>query len=308
MVGKMKVSLLKQLILIINCIKMSNKTPYVVTILSIFLNILLGILKFIAGYLSKSVALTADAWHTLSDSISSFAVLLGLKIASQPADKTHPYGHGRAELIASIIVGVLLAVIGCSFLFESIIELKNHVTVEYTNFAIWITALSVIIKEIMAIYSIKVGKKYKYNSLRSDGWHHRSDAISSAIILVGILLGHKFWWIDSVLGIMVSFMIFYTTYSILKDDISPLIGEGIDDKLKDDIIKCGWDISSDLDLQAHNFKIHRYGHHSELSFHIRLPGDYTLSKAHEIANRYEKRIETSLNCSISVTIHVDDNG
>ncbi len=287
---------------------MSNRVPYITTILSIILNIFLGILKFIAGHISNSVAITADAWHTLSDSISSLAVLLGLKIASQPADKTHPYGHGRAELISSVVVGVLLAVIGFSFLVESITKLRTRETVEYGTFAIWVTAISVIVKEVMAIYTISVGKKFNYHSMRADGWHHRSDAISSAVILVGILFANSFWWIDSILGILVSIMIFYTTYSILKEDISPLLGEGIDEKLKRDIIKCGEIVSGDLDLKAHNFKIHRYGHHLELTFHIRLPGHYTLTQAHEIANRYEQIIENSLNCSISVTIHVDDNG
>lgn len=252
---------------------------------------------------SNSVALIADAWHTLSDSISSFAVLIGLKYASQPADKTHPYGHGRAELIAALVVGVLLAVVGFNFLVESIIKFREKAAFNYGPIAIWVTVASVVIKEVMARYTLFVGKKFNFNSLKADGWHHRSDSISSVILLGGIFFGKNIWWIDSALGLMVSFLIFYTTWSIMKDSISILLGEGLDIKKQEEIIRMGANVEPFMDLDAHHFKVHYYGNHTELSFHIRLPGELSLEKAHDIASRYELLVEETLN--VTATIHVD---
>jgi cation diffusion facilitator family transporter len=282
---------------------LKSKTPILITWLSIFLNALLFVLKFWAGMVSNSVALIADAWHTLSDSISSFAVLIGLKYALQPADKTHPYGHGRAELIASLVVGVLLAVVGFNFLVESIVKFQERATFTYGPIAIWVTVASIIIKEVMARYSLLVGNKFNYNSLKADGWHHRSDAISSVVILGGIFLGKDIWWIDSVLGLMVSILIFYTTWGIMKDSISILLGEGLDLDKQQKIIKMGSQVEPLLDLDPHLFKVHYYGNHTELTFHIRLPGDLSLEKAHDIASRYELLVEDNFN--LTVTIHVD---
>jgi cation diffusion facilitator family transporter len=278
------------------------KTGIIVSWLSIFLNIALFGIKFWVGILFNSVALIADAWHTLTDSISSLAVLIGIKISSKPADDEHPFGHGRAELMATIFVGILLALVGANFTYESILKLKMHESVEYGNLAIIVTIISIVVKEIMAQYSIYFGKKTKSNSLVADGWHHRSDVISSIVILVGIFVGKYFWWMDGVLGLIVSMLIFYTTYSILKESLSIFLGEKIDDELKQSIGHIGIQIFS-KELNAHHFLIHHYGHHSELTFHIYLPGVMSLTEAHAIATKYENAIKEVHN--IGVTIHID---
>ncbi len=278
------------------------KTGLIVSWVSIFLNIALFIIKFWAGILFNSVALIADAWHTLTDSISSFAVLIGLKISTKPADDQHPYGHGRAELMATIIVGILLAVVGANFTYESILKLKMHETVIYGNFAIIVTVISILVKEIMARYTIFYGKKIKAKSLIADGWHHRSDALSSIIILGGIFLGKYFWWIDGVLGLIVSFLIFYTTYKIFSESLSVFLGEKIDNELKESIQQIGYTCFQ-KDLDPHHFLIHQYGHHAELTFHISLPGSMSLNQAHEIATQYENEIKEIH--QLGVTIHID---
>ncbi|MCW3785164.1 cation diffusion facilitator family transporter [Plebeiibacterium sediminum] len=269
---------------------------------SIILNIALFIIKFWAGILFHSVALIADAWHTLTDSISSVAVLIGIKISSKPADETHPFGHGRAELMSTIFVGILLALVGANFTYESVLKLRMHESVEYGNFAIIVTIISIVVKEVMAQYSIFYGKKINAKSLIADGWHHRSDAFSSIIILGGIFVGKYFWWVDGVLGLLVSLLIFYTTYKILKESLSIFLGEKIDDDLKESIQKIGiHNFNSDLD--PHHFLIHQYGNHSELTFHISLPGNMSLTEAHQIATKYENAIMEIH--SIGVTIHID---
>ncbi|MBS2098859.1 cation diffusion facilitator family transporter [Carboxylicivirga linearis] len=281
---------------------MENKSGIIATYSSIFLNVALFAIKFWAGVVSGSVAIIADAWHTLSDSISSVAVLVGLKISAKPADDEHPYGHGRAEIIASLVVGILLAVIGFNFLMESIVKLRSHEEVVFGKLALIVTIISAVVKEIMAQYSIIIGKKTKSRSMIADGWHHRSDAISSAIILVGILLGDYFWWIDGVLGICVSLLLFHTTYTILKDNISHLLGESIDDDLKSDIMELAQNVSQ-FDVQPHNFLIHHYGNHTELTFHIRLSGTISLDEAHDIGTQYEELIKEQH--GIEATVHID---
>ncbi|MCU4162412.1 cation diffusion facilitator family transporter [Carboxylicivirga caseinilyticus] len=281
---------------------MENKSGIIATYTSIILNIGLFAIKFWAGVVSGSVAIIADAWHTLSDSISSVAVLVGLKISAMPADDEHPYGHGRAEIIASLVVGILLAVIGFNFLMESIVKLRSHEEVVFGKLAMIVTIISVVVKELMAQYSIIIGRKTKSRSMIADGWHHRSDAISSAIILIGIFLGDYYWWIDGVLGICVSILLFHTTYTILKDNISHLLGESIDEVLQKEIIELSGQVC-DYDIRPHHFLIHHYGNHTEMTVHIRLPGTLSLDEAHEIGTKYEILIKQ--NHDIQATVHID---
>ncbi len=278
------------------------KTGILVSWSSILLNIALFVIKFWAGILFHSVALVADAWHTLTDSVSSVAVLIGIKISSKPADDEHPFGHGRAELMSTIFVGVLLALVGANFTYESILKLRMHEEVHYGNFAVIVTIISIVVKELMAQYSVYFGKKIKAKSLIADGWHHRSDAFSSIIILGGIFLGKYFWWVDGVLGLLVSFLIFYTTYKILKESLSIFLGEKIDEDLLLSIQNIGMD-HFNKDLDPHHFLIHQYGNHSELTFHISLPGSMSLTDAHQIATTYENAIKKIHD--IGVTIHID---
>lgn len=283
-------------------VAMENKKGIIATYGSIILNILLFGLKFWAGMVSSSVAIIADAWHTLSDSISSVAVLIGLKVSAKPADKQHPFGHGRAEIIASVVVGMLLAIIGFSFLKESILKLQSRSEVEYGMIAIVVTIISLVVKEIMAQYSIRIGKKTKSKSMIADGWHHRSDAISSMVILVGIFIGRYYWWVDGVLGIIVSLLLFQATYTILKDNISHLLGERIEDELREEIIALSTEVA-DFEIHPHHFLVHQYGNHTEMTFHIRLPADLRIKEAHDIATDYEIIIKKRTN--IQATVHID---
>ena len=279
-----------------------NKAGERATIFSLIFNVGLFGLKLWAGIVSNSVALIADAWHTLSDSISSIAVYIGLRVSAQPADKKHPYGHGRAEIISAVVVGVLLAVIGFNFLLESFMRLKGHVDANYGTIAVVVTIVSVLVKQSMAQYSMIIGKRTNSKALVADGWHHRSDAISSVVILAGIFLGRKIWWVDGVLGILVSFMLFYATYVILRDAVSLLIGEDISPSVKKKIKKLSREIA-DYDMHPHHFHAHQYGSHTELTFHINLPPDMTLKEAHDIATRYEKEVQKKY--GMETTIHIE---
>lgn len=270
--------------------------------ISIILNTLLFALKYWVGIKTFSIAIIADSWHTLSDSLTSMVVIIGFKVSSKPADKKHPYGHGQAEIISSVIIGTLLAVVGVNFLIASIQRFINHQSASYGNLAIIVFIISVIIKEGLAQFSLRLGKKINSRSLIADGWHHRSDALVSLMVLVGIFTGKYFWWVDSIMGIIVSLVIFYTTYIILKGSISTLIGEKPSEDFEAEIRKIVTN-SVSHDIKLHHLHSHKYGDNKELTFHIKLPSGMRLEEAHRIAEGLENKIREEMD--IEATIHLE---
>jgi cation diffusion facilitator family transporter len=229
-------------------------------------------------------------------------VLIGIWYSQKPADREHPFGHGRAEILAAVIIGVLLAVIGFEFLLESIQRLRDKEAAEYGTLAIVVTAASVIFKEALARYTWIAGKRADSKALRADSWHHRSDAISSIVILAGIFLNSVAWWIDGVLGIMVSVLIFHAAFDILKDTFNTLLGEKPDkDTIREVMEICRQEL--DPDVYPHHIHIHRYGSHTEMTLHIKLHKDLSLGEAHDIASHLEDSIRDKLN--IETTIHME---
>ena len=167
---------------------------------ALVVNILLFGVKYWAGIASGSLAIIADAWHTLSDSFTSLVVLAGTAVGSKPPDREHPFGHERAEVIAALVIGVLLAVLGFNFIVDGVEKLQSGTGAGFGLFAIIVTAGSMVAKEGLAQYAFWAGRRTGNSALHADGWHHRSDAISSLIILIGILAGRSLWWVDGVLA------------------------------------------------------------------------------------------------------------
>jgi len=282
--------------------KNTKKDSERVGILSILTNILLFIAKYWVGIATGSVALIADAWHTLSDSLSSIAVVVGLKMGRKPPDSEHPFGHERVELVATVLIGILLGIIGLNFFKESVNRLLDRESVEYSLAAKLVTIISVVAKEMLAQISFYYGKKDGSPALKADGWHHRSDALSSVIILIGIFLGSKFWFVDGVLGLIVSFLILYTAWEIIKKAANEIMGKSPDEEtLK--TLKTLVDSSAGKDVMMHHIHMHYYGQHRELTFHIKLPRDMSLQEAHDIANDIEEKVRQEMN--IEATIHME---
>lgn len=269
--------------------------------ISIITNTLLFVLKYWAGVVTGSIALIADAWHTLTDSVSSAIVIVSAKLSEKPADKEHPFGHGRADLISSVIIGVLLAIIGFEFILKSVEKLKGGDETIFGMAAIIATVASILAKEGLAQYAFWAGKKTDSPILKADGWHHRTDALSSILVLIGIFLGKFFWWIDGALGILIALMIFYAAYEILRDSSNRLMGEIPSDKLITEINKTINELN--MNVCPHHFHMHKYGNHIELTFHILLPPEYSLEKAHAQANRIEVQLRKKMD--IEATIHME---
>ena len=283
--------------------RMSFKTlGYVEGWLSVVINTTLFGFKFWAGTRFGSVAMVADAWHTLADTLTSLVVILGFWIAARPADRDHPFGHGRAESIAAVVIATLLGVVGVDFVHESIDRLRNYRAATFSSAAIVIFVVSVIVKEALARFSFWAGRKANSQSLKADAWHHRSDAIASALIVGGALLGQSFWWLDGAMGIGVSLLILYAAVDILRGAAGVLLGEQHADRLEQDITEairgCVPDVAT-----VHHVHMHRYGDHAEVTLHVRLPATMHIKRAHEIATAAEKAIQQKM--GLEATVHVE---
>jgi len=279
-----------------------KKAGYVEGAVSIIVNSILFALKIWASVITGSIALAADAWHTLSDSLSSVVVVIAAKLSSKKADKEHPFGHGRWEQIASIFIAVILAIIAFGFLENSIKHFFEKEKVEYGTIAIVVTAISIAVKELLAQYAFYIGRKSGSSSVKADGWHHRSDALSSVVVLAGILFARQFWWIDSVLGAIIAIMLFYAAYEILKEAINKILGEKPEQDVENEVMDVIRNIYND-DLNIHHLHVHNYNTHKELTFHIRLKKDLTIGEGHKISSKIEEAILEKFN--MSTTIHVE---
>ncbi len=270
--------------------------------LSIVANIVLFVLKYWAGIVTGSIALIADAWHTLTDTVSSVIVLVSGKISRKPADDDHPFGHGRAEHIAAIIIGVLLAIVAFDFVLSAIEKFGTREHTTFGTLAWVVTVISILTKELLSQYAFWAYRKTKSAILKADAWHHRTDSLSSIIILIGIWIGKYFWFTDAVLGFIVAILIGYASYEILSKEIKALLGESPSDELLHSIRHTAQQ-KFDLPLHIHHIHLHHYGNHTEMSCHIKLPPNMSLFEAHEICTKIE--VELKKEFGYFTTIHAE---
>jgi cation diffusion facilitator family transporter len=249
-----------------------------------------------------SIALIADSWHTLSDSISSVVVIIAGKLASKESDKEHPFGHGRWELISSMFVAFLLGIIGHQFLIDSIERFKNRESVTYGTIAVVVIAISIIIKELLAQYAFYIARKTDNTIVKADGWHHRSDALAAIVVLIGMIVAKHFWWMDSVLGMFCAAVLFYVAFEIMKESITKLLGEAPEQELIDRIMKEISKISKN-DLKIHHIHLHNYISQKEMTLHIRLDENMTIKEGHKTATAIEVLIKEKFN--VVATVHLE---
>jgi cation diffusion facilitator family transporter len=288
-------------------VKSTSRTlGYVEGWAAILVNTALFGVKYWAGSKLGSVAMVADAWHTLSDSLTSVVVIVGFFVASRPADKSHPFGHGRAEPIGAVIIAVLLGVVGVDFLRESIQRLRRLQEARFELYGVLVFLGSVVIKEGLAQFSLWAAKKLDSPSLKADGWHHRSDAIASALIVVGAFLGAGIWWMDGAMGIAVSALILYASFDILRTSTTALLGERpgaeLEKSLKDIITR-----TAPGATHFHHLHVHAYGEHRELTFHLDFPPAMPLYEAHKKASAVEAEIREKLGAEATIHIEPSDS-
>lgn len=201
--------------------KNNEKIAIKVSVISIILNCLLTLIKFISGVISKSSAMISDSVHSLSDVLSTFVVIIGVKISNKKADSDHPYGHERIECVSAIILSGMLFIIGALIGINGIKNVTNSSNLVMPGvLALIASIISIISKEAMYQYTIRVSKKINSAALKADAWHHRSDALSSIGSFIGILgsrLGFKIF--DPLASVIISLCIIKVSIDIFKDAI-----------------------------------------------------------------------------------------
>ncbi len=269
---------------------------------SILVNAILFVFKLIIGLMVHSVAMIADAIHTLSDVISSSVVIWGFHEAEKPADVEHPYGHGRAEYIAALIIAVLLFVAGIEFIESSIKAILNPEPIDPAWWMIIVIIVTIILKEITARYAEFLSTKIASGALHADAWHHRIDAISSLLVVVAFIMA-KFdiHGLDGWAGLGVSLFIMYTGYEIAKESVDDLLGKPPTEEEIEDIRKQAMDIPGVEG--AHDIAIHSYGRDKFVSIHIEIDSETSPSKAHDIAEEVEESLHNTL--GVAPTVHID---
>ena len=277
------------------------KLPYIEGWLSIGLNTFLFISKYAIGLRINSISLQADAWHTLSDSLTSIILIFGIYLSAKPADEEHPFGHGRIEKITSLVIGIMLILVAINFLKESIVRITSKKEITFTFASILIQAICAVTKQSLAFFAFWGGKKSKINAIIADAWHHQSDAITSALFIIGVSLSKYIPFVDGYLGVLISFAILMTAMDVIKSSASPLIGEKVPEELIAKVTKEVSKVDSRI-TGLHHFHMHRYGNHIELTFHIRLPKEISLEEAHEITKKIENAL---IKEKIEATIHVE---
>lgn len=276
-----------------------------VTVMSWFaivVNVVLFGFKFRIGAAIASVAIVADAWHTLSDSLSSLVVLAGARTARKPADCEHPFGHGRAELIAAVVVGAFLAAVGFNIILDSIGQLRSAQPTSFSTAALFVCLASVVVKELLAQGSFRVARVVGSPAVRADGWHHRSDAVTSLLIALAILFGGAAWWLDGALGVVVALFLLYAAYGVIREGSAPLLGESPSRAILTTMRAIAQRTSPKLG-HIHHVHIHRYGDHTELTCHVRMDGELSVDEAHSVVKRYESALRDEL--KVEPTVHVD---
>jgi cation diffusion facilitator family transporter len=282
-----------------------HNAGYAEGIVSIAVNAALFALKMWAGVVSGSAALIADAWHTLSDSASSVVVVAATKLAARKPSTRHPFGQGRWEQIAALFMAFLLGAIACSVLRESILRFVHVQGAQFGTLAVVVTLVSIAAKEMLAQYAFYLNRKNPNAAVKADGWHHRSDALSSVPVLAGILLAERFWWTDSVVGVVIALILFYAMFKIARETIVKLLGEEPSPELTMEIAAIARSVYPD-DLQMHHFHVHNYVNYQEITFHIKLRNHLTIEEGHRIATDIENAVQERLH--IAATVHVEPLG
>lgn len=282
--------------------KTAEKTIY----FSIFSNALLAAIKWTAGYFGNSYALIADAIESTTDIFSSILVLFGIKYSSKPADKKHPYGHGRIEpLVTFLVVGSLItsAIIIATKAIENI-KTPHELPRAYTLF---ILAGIIIWKEISYRLVIKKSKETKSTSLKAGAWHHRSDAITSVAAFIGIsvalFLGKGFESADDWAALFASAFILYNCYLIFR----PALGEIMDEHTHDEIIESIRQISKKVPgvIDTEKCLIRKTGMKFHLDLHIIVDGSISVKEGHYISHQLKNKLGEEIKELSNILIHVE---
>lgn len=283
--------------------KIANK----VSVITIVGNVVLSVVKLLAGIIAHSNAMISDAVHSASDVFSTIVVIIGIKVASKEADKEHPYGHERLECVAAIVLAIVLFITGLGIGTEA---LKNIVQGNYGDLqvpgilALIAAIVSIVSKEGMYWYTRYYAKKIDSSALMADAWHHRSDAFSSIGALIGIggaRLG--FPVMDSIASMVIFVFIVKAAYDIFKDAMNKMVDHSCDEETEKQIYDCVMKNEHVRGIDLLQTRI--FGNKIYVDVEIQLYASYTLEEAHNIAETVHNDIEDSFSKVKHIMVHVN---
>ncbi len=285
--------------------KNNEKIAIKVSVISIILNCLLTLIKFISGVISKSSAMISDSVHSLSDVLSTFVVIIGVKISNKKADSDHPYGHERIECVSAIILSGMLFIIGALIGINGIKNVTNSSNLVMPGvLALIASIISIISKEAMYQYTIRVSKKINSAALKADAWHHRSDALSSIGSFIGILgsrLGFKIF--DPLASVIISLCIIKVSIDIFKDAIDKMVDKSCDKEVIDKVISVIEKNESVKNID--DIKTRQFGNKAYVDVEISVDENLLLKDAHKVAEEIHDSVENEINIVKHCMVHVN---
>lgn len=273
------------------------------SVMGICLNIFLFSVKYVAGMISSSIAITADAFNNLSDAGSSIITLLGFKLSEKKPDPDHPFGHGRIEYLSGLGVSVIILFMGYELIKSSIQDIISPKNVETGNISILILIFSILVKIYMAYYNTSLGKKLSSSAMKATAIDSLSDSIATTVVLLSmLLLRFANINIDGYSGIAVAIFILFAGFNSAKDTISPLLGKAPEPEFVEEIEKIV--LSHNEIIGIHDLVVHDYGPgRVMISLHGEVSGEENIFVIHDVIDRIENELNDKLNCE--AVIHMD---
>ena len=278
-----------------------------VSLVTIIGNVVLSVIKLLAGIIAHSSAMISDAVHSASDVFSTFVVIIGIKLASKKPDKEHPYGHERMECVAAIVLAMVLFITGLGIGLEAV---KNIIHGNYGDLqvpgilALIAAIVSIVSKEAMYWYTRHYAKKIDSSALMADAWHHRSDAFSSIGALIGIgasRLGYPV--MDSIASLVIFVFIVKAAFDIFKDAIDKMVDHSCDEEIEKQIYECVMKNENVMGIDLLQTRV--FGNKIYVDVEIQADASYTLQKAHDIAEAVHDDIEESFPKVKHIMVHVN---
>lgn len=288
-----------------------EKEIYKVTLVGSVGNVALLTFKFIAGVLGHSSAMIADAVHSLSDFITDVVVLVFVSISAKPQDRSHDYGHGKYETIATFLIGLALVAAATGIVVSGCLKLiawwGGEALAAPGWIALWAALLSIVIKELIYQYTARKGKQLDSPVMIANAWHHRSDALSSIGAAVGIggaiWLGQRWTVLDPLASIIVGLMLVRVAWELLRTSSADLTECSLPEETEQEIENI---IQSFADVQEpHNLRTRRIGNRVAIEAHVRMDGSLPLHIVHERATTIERKLKERFGEQTHVTLHME---
>lgn len=283
-----------------------------VTLLGSVCNFILLVFKFVAGILGHSSAMIADAVHSLTDFVTDIIVLLFVNISSKPKDEGHDYGHGKYETLATSIIGIVLLCVGVGLFWEGMNKIigfyfRGEALESPGMIALVAALISIIVKEGLYQYTVIVGKRQNSQAVIANAWHHRSDAFSSIGTALGIggaiLLGDNWRVLDPLAAVIVSVFIVKVAFQLVIPAINDLLEISLPKEVEEEILSVILETSAVKN--PHNLRTRRIGNDFAIEVHIRVDGNTTVTRAHELMCEIEKRLRDRFGSGTHIALHVE---